>query len=530
MQKKRMVAFALSLCMVMSILLGGCSQPGTQKETDKQETQGTAAAGTEAKETEGEPELEPYEVTYWIYGSDSKDCEKIEEEANKLIQEKLPNTTLDLVWVAASEYKEKWNKALAAEEKIDIGWSANWVNPVSTDVYNGVVTPVEDLLLEYGEGIVEAVGGWDVMNLHRSLDGELYFIPCWQGMVGNRYGILVNQKLADLMPEGWMAETENICFENDEFTVEDKTAIMDRIEMLFKTEADNNLFDPTPAKDALSRVLLTGTLSTNYTVGVSEKDGVYTVFSWFDNDVFKYYGDKLHEWWEKGYFRSDILSAKVSVDENMPLWGTGAISDAWVEEQEIKRGFALDGFKLNENNEFITGFATGCVIPYTSENPERAMQVLNLIYTDAELYQLLVYGIKGEHYVENVDGTITRPVAADRKYAGVTNWTIGSCIYSLPEAKNAIGYYDDLKKQEETAVQNPLLGFSFDSTNVKEQANALGVVRKEMQYCMFQENWEEAYEDFIAKLDKAGFEDYIKEYKSQLKEYVESNNLGTVAD
>lgn len=538
MQKKRIVALVLSMSLAMGTLLSGCGQQASSPKSSSQSTASTSSAtaqttsqsSAEASATKEEPELEPYTVTYWIYGAESKDCELIEEEANKLIQEKLPNTTLDIVWIAASEYKEKWSKALAAQEKIDIGWSANWVNPVSTDVYDGVVTPVEDLLKEYGEGIVEAVGGWDIMNLHKSEDGVLYFIPCWQGLVGNRYGVSVNQKLADLMPEGWMEETEKICFENSEYTLEDKVAILERIEQLLEVEADNALFDSSPQKDFCSRVLQTGVLKSDSLVGVYEKDGVYTVFPWFDNEVFKLYGDKLHEWWKKGYIRSDILSASVSVTDTTPLWSTTAISEYWVEEQEMKRGFDIDGFKLNENNEFITGFATGCVIPYTSENPERAMQVLNLLYTDAELYQLLVYGIKGEHYIENNDGTITRPLIDDRKYRGVTNWTLGNCIYSLPESVSMIGYYDELKEREKDAVTNPLLTFSFKADDVKVQETALKAVRSEMQYCMYLENWEEAYVEFVNKLNTAGFEDYIKEYKRQLKEYVEANNLGTVAD
>lgn len=535
MQKRRIMALVLSVGMVVSAILGGCGQQQTATKESSQTSQTTSSATVQStsqtqESSTKEEELEPYTVTYWVYGSESKDSEKIEEEVNKLIQEKLPNTTVDFVWITTSEYRDKWNKALAAGEKIDIGWSASWVNSITDDVANRVVTPVEDLLLEYGEGIVEAVGGWDVMNLHKSADGVLYFIPCWQGLVGERYGLHMKQEVADLMPEGWMEESQKIAFENNEFTVEDKLAILDRVEDIFEVAVANDLNGNGINITGVQSVMLSGLVKNNFFASVTEDNGVFTVLPWYDNEVYMAYGNKLHEWYEKGYIRSDILSAPNKLDGTQVMWAAAATPDNWIEDQEIKRGWDLDGFLLNENNKFITGFSTGVVIPYTSENPERAMQVLNLIYTEKDIYQLLVYGIAGEHYITNNDGTITRPAADNRTYTGLTNWTIGTCMFSLPESASMINYYQDLKNQEATAEENPLVGFSFSTENIATQYANIRPVRTEYQYCFFQDNWEEAQKEFIEKMYAAGYQDYIDEYKKQLKEYVEANNLGTVAD
>ena len=75
-----------------------------------------------------------------------------------------------------------------------------------------------------------------------------------------------------------------------------------------------------------------------------------------------------------------------------------------------------------------------------------------------------------------------------------------------------------------------MVGFSFSTENVATQYANIRPVRTEYQYCFFQDNWEEAQKEFIEKMYAAGYQDYIDEYKKQLKEYVEANNLGTVAD
>ena len=181
------------------------------------------------------------------------------------------------------------------------------------------------------------------------------------------------------------------------------------------------------------------------------------------------------------------------------------------------------------------GWATGTVIPYTSENPERAMQVLNLLYTDAELYRLLIYGIEGTHYTTNADGTITLPEKDSRTYIGPENWKTGTCINSLYEAgKTGQKNYKKLKEMEATAEDNALIGFVFDTSNVSNEIANCNAVKGEYQGIVLRgyygDKWEACYNEYMQKLDDAGLQKVLEELRSQLKVYVEENKLGTVAE
>lgn len=185
--KRKLVSALLVLTMGLSLI--GCGQTGEKEvsEENKPEVSKSEEKTSAAESSEEEPEeLDPYTVTYWIYCADSEDAEMVDEAFNERLAELLPNTTVEFVRVASSEYRDRWNKALASGEKIDIGWSANWVNPVADDINMGVVNPLNDVLAEYGQGIIEAIGGQGVVGLHTYSDGNCYFVPCWQGLAGQR--------------------------------------------------------------------------------------------------------------------------------------------------------------------------------------------------------------------------------------------------------------------------------------------------------------------------------------------------------
>lgn len=526
MQKKRVLALCLASVMVLSTMLTGCGAKEEKKETADTPTQEVATDDTE--ET-----LEPYTVTLWARGNDSKDADKVVSLVNEKLQEILPNTTLDVQFVAGSEYKDRYTKALAAGEKIDIAWSANWVNNVEDDVKNGVVLPVEDLLKQYGEGIVEAVGGWDVLDIHHSLDGELYFIPCWQGLVTGRAAIYLDADVLALMPEGWKDELQQICFDNQDYTVEAKMAIMDKLEEYLEVAKENDLLGLGVAN--VDRLRINNLAWYNYRINVfEESDGVYKMYTESEDPVSMALDEKYAEWFEKGYFRSDYASASIDLTEPYILYTEQALPDNWLDQQKLMRNREdLDGVLVTESNSFANGFSTGAVIPYTSENPERVMQVLNVLYTNAEIYQLLVYGEEGVHYINNADGTITRPAAGNREYEGITNWMLGTCMNSLAESKGSLETYEGLKKQEETAKFNPFLNFAFDTTNVEDIKTNLSAVAKEYSgQSMFAGKAKVAgiHDTWSQKAKSVGEDDYVAEFRAQFSAYLAENNLGTLAE
>lgn len=77
-------------------------------------------------------------------------------------------------------------------------------------------------------------------------------------------------------------------------------------------------------------------------------------------------------------------------------------------------------------------------IPYQAQDPERSMMLLNLMYTDADFFNTLNWGIEGIHFVKTDDGHITFPDGVDANSSGWylnLGWVFGnsSCHISGPE-------------------------------------------------------------------------------------------------
>lgn len=528
--KKRIIALLLTCTLAVGTLLAGCGKQEEKQSEPSQKSEESVAS--QATSTEEVVELEPYTVTLWLRGTEGADDEKVEEAMNARIQEFLPNTTVDVELFADSEISERTTKALAAGEKIDIVWSGFVNTPVNL-VNNELVIPLEDLLEQYGQGIVDAVGGWDVIDAHR-INDTVYQLISWQGLVGGRRGLMMNKELEEAMPDGWVDEFQKVIFDNQEFTVKAKTAILRKMEEALEVAKEKGILTEGLTRGTLGDILFPGVLyNHSYRFVVTEENGVFTVQNWWDNPVYKACADIFNEFWEKGYVREDIMVVgQLDPTAGMTFWSTqSCLGDDWDVQLNVKKGLDYTGILLMPEQNVVKGTSTGVCFPITGENPERSMQVLNLIYTDAELYQLLIYGIEGTHYMKNANGTITRPAKAERSYVGVDNWTIGTCLNGFAEDVAQIGYYEGLLKSQETAYTSPLLNFSFSVKNEgveAENANFSALIT-EYDYMFFTKDYEARYTELCKKLGEAGADKYLEVFKKVLSEYVTANNLGTVA-
>ena len=233
-------------------------------------------------------------------------------------------------------------------------------------------------------------------------------------------------------------------------------------------------------------------------IGITYCDGTFTVKDGVAGEHYKLYAKTMADWYKEGYIRSDIMT---EADQE------AAIADA---------GMDMTYLPIEENAYLILGGDTSYAIPYCADEPERAMMVLNAIYSQPDLYNTLIYGIEGEDYTKNADGTITT------SYVGAS-----------PTADDSYGtdpnYYADLEALEATAQVNPFLNFTFDRTNVEGIcASILNVYYEygpQIDNGVAGDNWEELYNNYMAARKDAGIEELVTEFQNQLNAYIEANNI-----
>lgn len=555
--KKRTICLLLAMIMVLSIVLAGCSKTAETPAADETPATTEPAETTdntetpEAPEETAEPALEQKTIQLMITGAGKQaNSDKVWAAFNEQLQQYVPNTTVEFIDVSFDEYSEKFSQVLASGEGVDLAWTG-WLINKPQNIADGNLMPLDDLLAEYGQGIVDILGE-NVVEIHRNAaDGKLYYLPSWQGLVGDRRGWLVVTEIAELAGDTWIEDTEaalNKWRNNYSDNTEAFQAVLDQAtKYLAAAKEAGKLGAGINTGRVFGWSMYNGTRS-NPGVGGSEigipfEDNTFTVIDGVASEHYKLYAKTMADWYKEGYIRSDIMSVDTStltMPKNGEITDTTYVfsCDPYLTEADqdaatADAGMDMTYLPVEENASLILGGDTSYAIPYCADEPERAMMVLNAIYSQPDLYNTLIYGIEGEDYTKNADGTITTSYVgasptADDSY-GIQRWIIGSCKNALINNGTDPNYYADLEALEETARVNPFLNFTFDRTNVEGIcASILNVYYEygpQIDNGVAGDNWEELYNNYMAARKDAGIEELVTEFQNQLNAYIEANNI-----
>ena len=555
--KKRTICLLLAIIMVLSIVLAGCSKTAETPAADETPATTEPAETTdntetpEAPEETAEPALEQKTIQLMITGAGKQaNSDKVWAAFNEQLQQYVPNTTVEFIDVPFEEYSEKFSQVLASGEGVDLAWTG-WLINKPQNIADGNLMPLDDLLAEYGQGIVDILGE-NVVEIHRNADdGKLYYLPSWQGLVGDRRGWLVVTEIAELAGDTWIEDTEaalNKWRNNYSEGTEAFQAVLDQAtKYLAAAKEAGKLGAGINTGRVFGWSMYNGTRS-NPGVGGSEigipfEDNTFTVIDGVASEHYKLYAKTMADWYKEGYIRSDIMSVDTStltMPKNGEITDTTYVfsCDPYLTEADqdaatADAGMDMTYLPVEENASLILGGDTSYAIPYCADEPERAMMVLNAIYSQPDLYNTLIYGIEGEDYTKNADGTITTSYVgasptADDSY-GIQRWIIGSCKNALINNGTDPNYYADLEALEETARVNPFMNFTFDRTNVEGICASLLNVYYEygpqLDNGVAGDNWEELYNNYMAARKDAGIEELVTEFQNQLNAYIEANNI-----
>lgn len=554
--KKRTICLLLAMIMVLSIVLAGCSKTAETPAADETPAATEPAETTdntetpEAPEETAEPALEQKTIQLMITGAGKQaNSDKVWAAFNEQLQQYVPNTTVEFIDVPFEEYSEKFSQVLASGEGVDLAWTG-WLINKPQNIADGNLRPLDDLLAEYGQGIVDILGE-NVVEIHRNAaDGKLYYLPSWQGLCGERRGWLVVTEIAELAGDTWIEDTEAALnkWRNNYSGIEDFQAVLDQAtKYLAAAKEAGKLGAGINTGRAFGWSMYNGMYSFlgvgGAEIGITYCDGTFTVKDGVAGEHYKLYAKTMADWYKEGYIRSDIMSVDTStltMPKNGEITDTTYVfsCDPYLTEADqdavtADAGMDMTYLPVEENASLILGGDTSYAIPYCADEPERAMMVLNAIYSQPDLYNTLIYGIEGEDYTKNADGTITTSYVgasptADDSY-GIQRWIIGSCKNALINNGTDPNYYADLEALEETARVNPFLNFTFDRTNVEGIcASILNVYYEygpQIDNGVAGDNWEELYNNYMAARKDAGIEELVTEFQNQINAYIEANNI-----
>lgn len=269
----------------------------------------------------------------------------------------------------------------------------------------------------------------------------------------------------------------------------------------------------------------------------NEMVGVYadgsqglTAYNIYDSDEFMEIAKMAYDWNQKGYFIADsttVTEARSTFLKAGSCFGfVGTVHPGVKTEESRNAGCDITAIPITEHiagTKNVAGFQY--TIPTGSDAPEKAMAVLNMIYTNPAAQNLLHYGIEGVDYVEVRDGVIGYPEGIDDTTVGWFNqtWLTGNASIGFSWETDPDDIWEQYDDFNNSAVFSPAYGFSFDSANVKTEITAVQNVIDKYAAIIYSGMAEpdESVAQFNSELEAAGMQNIVDEMQRQLDAWSE---------
>lgn len=395
--------------------------------------------------------------------------------------------------------------------------SAGLVVSLPSLVSDGTVRPLNDLLDRYGQDLLAKCG--DLLKC-TTFNGMIYAVPA------NLYP----ERAMGIGYNGSIAREHGITVP-DPVTMEDLTEIGQQLKdtqagIFLTDQGDGNL----SAFHSFYDVESFGE-DVNYCYGVIQ-DPIHNtdIVNAYETDEYRQYCHTLHEWKERGFIRDDSLLSGKNFQE---LFRSGDIFFQWMSvspaSEELLKRRELDFEEIlvpATPNELTTSGALEYTwgVSSSSLHPDKAVEFLNLLYTDPDLANLLTYGIEGKDY-RKVDEETVEVIGNSR---GSSRYDSYFSIYGDPHDIWLLSPVTgdekaEMKSFSEKAQPVMTFGYSFDSTSVSGEILAVTEVisnYRPVLECGLADDVDAALDEFNRQLDEAGIDRIIKENQRQLDEWL----------
>lgn len=452
-----------------------------------------------------------------VNGTEPVDGAKVAEEISKITRKKI-GAEVEFKYVSSSTYSEQLNLMLSSEEKADLVYVPAAANGVAI-AQNGAFYGLNELLSEYGQGILDAVGQ-DVIKDTR-IEGETYLVPtCKENARG--YGILARKDILEALD----IEPKSIT------SLEAFGDVLRRVKAAYP---DIILHNPNAVTSVgIGAISMGDRLADDIGVLMDATEAKPEVVNLFATEEYRAYVTLMHQWCTEGLIGKDVLNQtkdSASLAQAGKLFSFTSHQTPGT-EIAIKNLMGYDYCLINFNGGLprISStevlMATTWGVPYYAKNAEKSIQLLNLMYTDANIANLLGSGIEGMHYEVTADGFAT---FANGLTSTTTGYyynsqlsVIGNQFLTYPWKGNDIDIWEQYKNYNDSAIVSVARGFSFDNSPVKTEYVTVKSIINEYQSSLDfgLVNPEEILPQFLSKLKDAGIDKVIAEKQKQLDEWL----------
>lgn len=475
----------------------------------------------------------PVTLTLMLEGNNVTDDAAVMEKVNEYLNEKI-GVKLEVIWCGWDDFNDKASNAIVAGDPVDMYFTCSW----TSNEYNAFAKRGYYLRLDDPENnLIEQYAA----DLWTTLPAVLTQGATIEGSEGK--GVYAVPGYKDIATQNcW--DVNVTLLEELGYTLEDVQSIdyYSLDEMLKKAkQVKGESFYPLLVEGMVLERMVTNSIIVagdsgdnnllSYYIDPTDTSeiGSYgnVLLNKFATDEYRRFVEKTREYYLAGYIDPACAVAETAnstrVNKQLTgdyLIGTQSYSLGYEFEASQQRGIHVEMIPCTPPYVDTTSSQGAMIaISSTCENPEKAMEFLNLLNTDPELMTLLNYGVEGVHY-ELEDGLVK---FLDKR-ADFQPWRngLGNVTILPPTVDEGAGFWDEFKAYYGAADSIPVLGYTFDSSTVEVEQSAL--VNVAAQYALALDcgavDPETELPKFLEALDAAGMQAYLDEANAQLTQYL----------
>lgn len=510
--KKKILAILMATLTVGS-LLSGCG--GAQS--------GDANGNQESSKQESSDSEEPAEVVFAYMTQnnipESSELERIQNLINDYTVDKI-NTKVKLVLFSNSDYMNQVNLMLASGEQIDLFQSLN--TPHLKYMKDGTALDITAYLDDELKETKEIV--YDKFLEPTTIEGKTYGIM----NMGSAYvpgGFTYREDIAEELGIDMSQVT----------SPEDLTDVFAKVQEAYPSMV---IIDPNRADSMFGTYLGSrvgfdglGDSNTSNVSGVAYQ-GDATVVDIYETPEFKEVCDLARSWFEAGYYANDAATTTATTAELLMsgnCFGTfcGLGNPKIAQQYTNNYGHPFDNVKISDSL-VGSGNTNAWMVNSSCENPSAACKFLNLLYTDAYVDNLLVYGEEGVDYKLDENGCVVAPDGyTDLNSVAYTDnmnyhyW--GNKWLTYPVAGGLYGEEKEASKQQNyDAKLSDYYGFMYDYSGKEAEYTACQNIVAEYKKSLWvgAADVDETIAEMTKRLKAAGMDDLIQVKQEQLDKWM----------
>lgn len=448
-------------------------------------------------------------LTWYVPGDKQNDMKAVMEEANKIIEPAI-GAKLDLQMIDTGSYAEKLQMMMAASEVFDLMFTG-YINTYTQCVSRGGLMDITELLETQTPGFLDTIPEYILDSAY--VDGKIYAVPNAQ-VIATQPAIGIRHDVA----QEYGLDLEKVTSPDDLADFYDW--ILANKPGLYPMRAINM----TAAIDTDYYAVIDGYVTTK--ADLTDGDAKITVVPECETDMSRERADKLYEWYRKGWIRNDVMTtSNDAADYSAGKYVTFFCGWKPGFEQNLASTLGMEYDVVKVPVDRFAGSSTSSMIGVsrTCKNPEKAVKFIELINTNKDLYNLIVFGIEGKHYTKNEEGKVI--VNAEGGYNQKSgDWKFGSQFNALVKEGQDADIWEQTAAFNDESIKNPLSGFVFDNTKVAAEVASVETINAQYNVRMYgAQNPEEYWNEMVEKYKNAGVDKIAAELQSQIDAYLAKN-------